>query len=128
MVCKISQWERFLMTNIQTVLNDLYQLEYFFGHGVLGIRPDYFVCCIECRYLFVSVGVGMIEPQYTEFLFHLEDADVYRYPLLLIYLILHFKTFQQLKTLDGRDLNRVLGQTARNIFLFGLLLAISVFL
>ncbi len=51
-----------------------------------------------------------------------------RYPLMLIYLILHFRTFRQLKTLDGRALNQVLGATARNIFLFGLLLAISVFL
>ena len=50
-----------------------------------------------------------------------------RYPLMLIYLILHFRTFRQLKTLDGKALNTVLGATARNIFLFGLLLAISVF-
>lgn len=51
-----------------------------------------------------------------------------RWPLLLVYLIFHFKTFRQLKTLDGKALNMVLGATARNIFLFGLLLAISVFL
>ena len=51
-----------------------------------------------------------------------------RYPLMLIYLILHFRAFRQLNTLDGRDLNRVLGITARNIFLFGLLFAIGVFL
>ena len=46
----------------------------------------------------------------------------------LIYLLLHFKTYRQLKALDGKALNRVLGATARNIFLFGLLLAISVVL
>ena len=46
----------------------------------------------------------------------------------LIYLFLHFKTYRQLKTLDGKALNQVLGATARNIFLFGLLLAISVLL
>ncbi len=51
-----------------------------------------------------------------------------RYPLMLIYLILHFRTFRQLKSLDGKALNQVLGATARNIFLFGLLLAVSVFL
>lgn len=51
-----------------------------------------------------------------------------RYPLLLIYLILHFRAFHQLKTLDGKALNKVLGLTARNIFLFGLLLAVSMFL
>lgn len=46
----------------------------------------------------------------------------------LIYLFLHFKTYRQLETLDGKALNQVLGATARNIFLFGLLLAISVLL
>ena len=51
-----------------------------------------------------------------------------RYPLMLIYLILHFRAFRQIKTLDGKALNQVLGTTARNIFLFGLLLAVSVFL
>ena len=51
-----------------------------------------------------------------------------RWPLMLIYLILHFRAFRQLCELDGRDLNRVLGLTARNIFLFGLLFAICVFL
>lgn len=51
-----------------------------------------------------------------------------KFPLMLIYLILHFRTFRQLKTLDGRALNQVLGATARNIFLFGALLALSVFL
>ena len=46
--------------------------------------------------------------------------------LLLIYLVLHAHTYRQLCTLDGRDLNQVLGMTARNIFLFGFLLAISI--
>lgn len=51
-----------------------------------------------------------------------------RWPFMLVYLILHFKSFQKLKALDGKALNSVLGATARNIFLFGVLLAISVFL
>lgn len=59
------------------------------------------------------------------FLFPLSSI---RYPLMLIYQILHFKAFRQMKSLDGRVLNQVLGITARNIFLFGLLLAVSVFL
>lgn len=46
--------------------------------------------------------------------------------LLLPYLLLHIHAYRQMRTLDGRDLNRILGQTARNIFLFGFLLAISV--
>lgn len=51
-----------------------------------------------------------------------------RYPLILIYLILHFRAFRKIKTLDGKELNLVLASTARNIFLFGLFLAVSVFL
>ena len=58
----------------------------------------------------------------------LNPFSTIRYPLMLIYLILHFRTFRQLKTLDGKALNQVLGSTARNIFLFGLLLAVSTFL
>lgn len=48
--------------------------------------------------------------------------------LLLIYLLLHFKTFRQMKAFEGKALNAVLGATARNIFLFGLLLAVSILL
>ena len=45
---------------------------------------------------------------------------------MAVYLILHFRTFRRLQSLDGRDLNMVLGETARNIFLFGLLFAANV--
>lgn len=46
--------------------------------------------------------------------------------LMLIYLCLHFKAYKHMLKLDGRDLNKLLGETARNIFLFGALLAASV--
>ena len=49
-----------------------------------------------------------------------------RYPFMVVYLILHFRTFQRFQSLDGRELNAVLGETARNIFLFGLLFAANV--
>lgn len=49
-----------------------------------------------------------------------------RYPIMVVYLILHFRTFRRFQSLDGRDLNMVLGETARNIFLFGLLFAANV--
>lgn len=44
---------------------------------------------------------------------------------MLIYLFLHFKAYKHMLTLDGRELNKLLGETARNIFLFGALLAAS---
>ena len=49
-----------------------------------------------------------------------------RYPFMVVYLILHFRTFRRFQSLDGRELNAVLGETARNIFLFGLLFAANV--
>lgn len=49
-----------------------------------------------------------------------------KYPFMLVYLILHFRALRKFQSLDGKDLNGVLGITARNIFLFGLLLALSV--
>ena len=48
--------------------------------------------------------------------------------LILPYLALHIKTYLSMRTLTGRDLNRVLGSTARNIFLFGLLAAVALIL
>ena len=79
-----------------------------------------------CLDLYLWLGVFSTIMAFTAlFLFPYSSI---RYPLMLIYLILHFRTFRQLKTLDGRALNQVLGATARNIFLFGLLLAISTFL
>ena len=45
---------------------------------------------------------------------------------MVVYLILHFRTFRRFQSLDGRELNAVLGETARNIFLFGLLFAANV--
>lgn len=45
---------------------------------------------------------------------------------MLIYLCLHIKAYEHMLTLDGRELNKLLGETARNIFLFGALLAYSL--
>ena len=78
-----------------------------------------------CQDLYLWFGVfSTILAFVALFLFPLSSI---RWPFMIIYLILHFKTFQKLKALDGRELNAVLGATARNIFFFGLLLAISFF-
>ena len=45
--------------------------------------------------------------------------------LLLAYLALHIKTYLSMRRLTGKALNGVLGSTARNIFVFGLLTAIA---
>lgn len=45
----------------------------------------------------------------------------------MIYVCLHISTFCKMCRLDGRDLNRVLGATARNIVFFGLALTLAMF-
>ncbi|MCH5174581.1 MAG: 1,4-dihydroxy-2-naphthoate octaprenyltransferase [Prevotellaceae bacterium] len=79
-----------------------------------------------CRDFYMWIGIFSTILSFTSlFLFPLSTI---RYPLMIVYLILHFRAFRQLNTLDGRELNKVLATTARNIFLFGLLFAIGVFL
>lgn len=48
--------------------------------------------------------------------------------LLLVYIVVHLKTCLHMKQIgSGRELNKILGETARNILLFGILIAISQF-
>lgn len=77
-----------------------------------------------CQDLYLWLGVfATLLSVVALFLYPLSSI---RYPLMVVYLILHFRTFRRLQSLDGRDLNMVLGETARNIFLFGLLFAANV--
>ena len=49
--------------------------------------------------------------------------------LPLIYLALHVFTFLKMKSIwEGRELNKCLGETARNIFMYGLLVSIGLLL
>ncbi|MCM1312470.1 MAG: 1,4-dihydroxy-2-naphthoate octaprenyltransferase [Bacteroides sp.] len=41
-----------------------------------------------------------------------------------LYLPIHILTYRKMRRMDGRELNSVLGETARNIFLFALLLSV----
>lgn len=79
-----------------------------------------------CLDIYLWIGIAATFLAFTA-LFLFSPISI-RHPLMFLYLILHFRAFQQLKTLDGRDLNQVLGTTARNIFLFGVLLAFGVLL
>ena len=58
---------------------------------------------------------------------------VYGYPyaalLPLVYLLLHIQTYRKMKKINhGRELNVILGQTARNMFIYGLLVAAGLLL
>ena len=49
--------------------------------------------------------------------------------LPLLYLLLHVLTFLKMKKIwQGRELNKCLGETARNIFIYGLLVAVGLLL
>ena len=51
------------------------------------------------------------------------------YLVCVILLLLHYMTWKRMVRIGkGRELNKVLGMTARNIFLFGLLISLSVIL
>ena len=76
----------------------------------------------------IYLWVGIVATFLAFTALFLFSSSSIRHPLMFLYLVLHFRAFQQLKTLDGRELNQVLGTTARNIFLFGVLLAFGVLL
>ena len=47
--------------------------------------------------------------------------------ILLLYFILHVMTYHKMCRMEGKALNKVLGETARNIFIFGLLCSVILF-
>lgn len=50
------------------------------------------------------------------------DTDYFLLPLLALYIFAHHQTYQQMKYIySGKELNEVLGNTARNIFIYGIL-------
>lgn len=58
----------------------------------------------------------------------LMKGEIWQTTLLLPYILLHTIAFMKMRKLKGRELNKVLGETARNIFLFALLLSLGMVL
>jgi 1,4-dihydroxy-2-naphthoate octaprenyltransferase len=57
------------------------------------------------------------------------NGNLWAFALPFIYLVLHLFTFLKMKRIwKGRALNGCLGDTARNIFLYGLLLSVGILL
>lgn len=74
------------------------------------------------RWLYLSLGViacmmGLV------FAFH---GSVWAFVLPLVYLCLHAMTYRKMVKTKGAMLNNILGETARNIFFYGLLLSIGL--
>lgn len=57
------------------------------------------------------------------------DGRLWAFVLPLIYLALHIKTYRHMvKIGEGRELNKILAETARNIFVYGLSVAVGLIL
>ena len=57
------------------------------------------------------------------------DGHILAFILPFIYLLLHFFTWIKLRRIhEGRQLNECLGETARNIFIYGLCVTIGLLL
>jgi 1,4-dihydroxy-2-naphthoate octaprenyltransferase len=76
-------------------------------------------------WLYLGVGVAAC---LMGFIFGLNDRW-WAFGLPLVYLALHTQTFLRMKRIwQGRELNSCLGATARNIFVYGLLVATGILL
>ena len=77
--------------------------------------------------LFLFCGIGVVVLLLGGlFLIH---SNLMACLLPLLFLPFHISTFIEMKTIDkGKELNRVLGKTARNIFIYGLLLSLGILL
>lgn len=54
------------------------------------------------------------------------NYHVWAFLLPIVYLLLHVKTYRRMVAIDhGRELNSILGETSRNIFIYGLLVSIG---
>lgn len=72
-------------------------------------------------YLWVGVAACLMG---LVFAFH---GSVWAYGLPIVYLFFHTMTYRKMVRIDkGRELNRILGETARNIFFYGLLVSIGL--
>lgn len=57
------------------------------------------------------------------------DTSTFALPLYAVYAGMHHTTYRQLKAINhGRELNRVLGSTARNIFIYGQIVFLTIVL
>ena len=76
-----------------------------------------------CLYCGIGIAVLLLG------VFFLIHSNLMACFLPLLFLPFHISTFIEMKTIDkGKELNKILGKTARNIFIYGLLLSIGILL
>lgn len=79
-----------------------------------------------CRRIYLWLGVAATLMAAAAMLLFRPGVSVYSIAVMAVYLGLHIGAYVSMKTLDGKALNKLLGTTARNIFLFGALMAIGM--
>lgn len=76
-------------------------------------------------FLYCGIGIAIL----LLGVFFLIHSNLMACFLPLLFLPFHISTFIEMKTIDkGKELNKILGKTARNIFIYGLLLSIGILL
>lgn len=72
--------------------------------------------------LAIMMGMGIYDAV-------VRDTSTFALPLYAVYAGMHHTTYRQLKAINhGRELNRVLGSTARNIFIYGQIVFLTIVL
>ena len=75
------------------------------------------------RYIYLLLGMAACAIG----AFYLRERWVWPFVLPLAYLLFHVQTYRNMVRIDhGRELNKILGETARNMFIYGLLVSIGV--
>lgn len=68
----------------------------------------------------IMIGIGA----YDALTYHM---PTYLLPLYGLYIAMHYLTYRKMKAIaEGRELNKVLGMTARNIFFFGIVAVVVI--
>lgn len=83
----------------------------------------------KAEQLYLWLGMLGVLLMAIVFFFANNTMNILSIPLLFFYLLLHTRTWKEMKRIKyGKELNKVLGLTARNMFVYGLLTTIGILL
>lgn len=103
-----------MINNYRDIENDIRA-----GKRTLAVR----VGKRNSRYIYLLLGLAA----YAIGAFYLRERWVWPFVLPLAYLLFHVQTYRNMVRIDhGRELNKILGETTRNMFIYGLLVSIGV--
>ena len=83
----------------------------------------------KAEQLYLWLGILGVWLMAIVFFFASNAMNILSISLLFFYLLLHTRTWKEMKRIKyGKELNKVLGLTARNMFVYGLLTTIGILL